>query len=529
MRAMGGERVKIPGLDREYVRFGGAFDPRVCEGRRTASRRLRCVRPGERKLLSSLDEALDAVGLRDGMTVSFHHHLRNGDGVVNMVMKKIAERGIRDLKLAPTALFGVHAELIPLIREGVVTSIEGSVNGPIGRLVSGGCFERPVVLRSHGGRARAIEAGELRVDVAFIAAPSADEYGNASGVRGRSACGPLGYAVTDAMYAEHVVVITDELVPYPLHPVMIDQTMVDYVVRVDSIGDPSGIVSGTTRITKDPFRLKMAWDAARLIERAGLLKDGFSFQTGAGGVSLAVAGFVAEMMRERGVKGAFGSGGITSFFVSLLEEGLFRALYDVQSFDLEAVRSAGANPSHIRMSALQYASPHNCGCVVNRLDVVVLGATEVDLDFNVNVNTEADGALLHGIGGHQDTAAGAGLTIVVAPFMRGRIPLVQKRVLTVTTPGETVDAVVTERGIAVNPARADLLERLKGSDLPLVPIEKLYEDGIRFCGEMEPLEFTDRVVAVVEYRDGTLLDTVRMVAGAEEKWGWKAQRPAARC
>lgn len=78
---------------------------------------------------------------------------------------------------------------------------------------------------------------------------------------------------------------------------------------------------------------------------------------------------------------------------------------------------------------------------VNMLDVVILGATEVDRD--VNVNTDADGALLHGIGGHQDTAAGAKLTIIAQPLLRGRIPCVTDTVYSVTTPGECVDAAPT--------------------------------------------------------------------------------------
>ena len=88
------------------------------------------------------------------------------------------------------------------------------------------------------------------------------------------------------------------------------------------------------------------------------------------------------------------------------------------------------------------------------LDVVILGATEVDTDFNANVNTEADGALLHGTGGHQDTAAGAKLTIIAQPLLRGRIPCVTDRVYSVTTPGEVIDAIVTEYGIAPMKARS---------------------------------------------------------------------------
>ena len=500
----------LPGYD-EVLLYEGPFARTPKEY--GVPQRLRVMRPGEKKVLTSLEEAFAAVGLRDGMNISFHHHLRNGDKVVNIVMDAIAARGIKDITIVPTALFGVHKELVKHIESGVISCIYGSVNGPIGRQVSNGCFSRPVVLRSHGGRARAMAAGDLKVDVAFLAAPAADVYGNMSGTGGASACGAVGYAMTDAQFAKQVVVLTDNLVDYPLKRASITQDQVDYVVAIDNIGDPKGIVSGTTKVTTDPARLKMGDLAARLIDAAGLIKDGFSFQTGAGGASLAGAAYVRDIMRERKVVGSFASGGITSYFVEMHKEGLFRQLYDVQSFDLEAVHSIGVNPHHIEMSASMYGNPHNCGCVVNQLDAVILGATEVDLHFNVNVNTEADGALLHGIGGHMDTAAGAGLTIIVAPLFRGRVPLVKDEVLTITSPGETVDAIITERGIALNPRREDLKEAVKGKGLPVMDIEEMGALCKRICGEQKPLELTDEIIGIIEYRDGTIIDVVRRVAG----------------
>jgi len=84
------------------------------------------------KFLSSIDEAIERTGLSDGMTVSFHHHLRLGDRVINMVLDRIAQNGIRDIRLAQSALFDVHNPLIDHINNGVVTRIEGSINGPVG-------------------------------------------------------------------------------------------------------------------------------------------------------------------------------------------------------------------------------------------------------------------------------------------------------------------------------------------------------------------------------------------------------------
>jgi citrate lyase subunit alpha/citrate CoA-transferase len=140
----------------------------------------------------------------------------------------------------------------------------------------------------------------------------------------------------------------------------------------------------------------------------------------------------------------------------------------------------------------------------------VLGATEIDVDFNVNVNTHTDGWLLHGIGGFADVCD-AWCTIITAPLLRGRLATIVDSVTTVTVPGETIDVLVTERGIAVNPARTDILDRLKGSDLPLVSIKELRKMAVDIAGEPKKPEFEDRVVALIEYRDGTVIDTVRQL------------------
>lgn len=491
--------------------YKGAF-ARKPEGN-IAGPKLRCFNSDiTDKRVSSIKEAIRASGLKSGMTVSFHHHLRNGDYVVNMVLDACAEMGIKDLTIFPTALFGVHKEVIEHIKNGVVTRIMGSVNGPIGQLVSEGGMELPVVLRSHGGRPRAVMSGDVHIDVAFIASPAADKYGNITGTMGKSACGSLGYAFTDADYADTVVAVTDNLVSFPASPVSIPQTKVDFVVEVPSIGDPAGIVSGTTKVTRDPLRLLISRYASKLIESSPYFKDGISFQTGAGGIPLAVTAFMKEAMIKKGIRGGFGLGGITGYFVELLKEGLVEKLMDVQSFDLDAVRSIGENPKHIEISADWYANPWNCGAAVNMLDVVILGATEVDTDFNANVNTEADGALLHGIGGHQDTAAGAKLTIIAQPLLRGRIPCVTDRVYNVTTPGEVVDAIVTEYGVTINPRRKDLLDAVSGvKGLTVISMEELSARAKRMSGPTDPVAVTDRIVGVVEWRDGTVIDVVRQL------------------
>ena len=494
---------------RKLVPFKGAFAYRK-KGRK-ASPPISYSEPGEKKLCKSLKDAIRAAGLKDGMTISFHHHLRNGDGVVNMVLDTIAEMGIRGLTLAPSALFPVHAPVIEHIKNGVIRNIQGSMNGPVGEFVSYGGLPTTAILRSHGGRVRAIEDGTLHIDVAFIAASSADDHGNLNGVYGKSQFGPLAYAMADAMYADKSIAITDTLLPYPNLPISIPAVYVDYIVVVDSIGDPSGIVSGTTRITRSPTRLLIAKYAAQFIKESGLLKDGFSFQTGAGGISLAITKFLGEMMEREGIKGSFINGGITRFAVELFHKGIVHSLFDGQVFDTESVDSFRDDTRHAETSMSQYANIHSKGCLVNKQDVGFLGATEVDINFNVNVNTHSDGLLLHGIGGHQDVAAGAKLSMIVVPSFRNRIPVIKESVTTVTTPGETIDVVVTERGIAINPRREDLIERMKGSSLPIKPIEELKDEVEKTCGKPAPPKLKDRIIALIEYRDGTYIDVVREV------------------
>ena len=204
------------------------------------------------KVVSSLKEVIALAGVKDGMTVSFHHHLRNGDFVLNMVMQELADAGIRDLTVNASSIFDVHTPILEHIENKVVTQICCNyMAAGVGRAVSTGIMEKPVQFRTHGGRPSDIVSGKTPIDVAFIAAPTADTMGNCSGKYGKSACGSLGYAFADAMFAKKVVVITDNLVPYPMQDFSISEDWVDYVVCVDAIGNPKGIVSGTTRITRD--------------------------------------------------------------------------------------------------------------------------------------------------------------------------------------------------------------------------------------------------------------------------------------
>ena len=190
----------------------------------------------------TLEEAIKKSGLKDGMTISFHHHFRGGDKVINMVVDKLAEMGFKNLHLASSSLIDVHKPLIEHIKNGVITKISTSgLRGDLATEVSHGLMDEPVVFRSHGSRGYAIATGELHIDVAFLGASSCDPLGNAAGFsmseNAKSICGSLGYALPDAKYADKTVILTDDLVDYPNQLNAISEADVDYVVVVDSVGD----------------------------------------------------------------------------------------------------------------------------------------------------------------------------------------------------------------------------------------------------------------------------------------------------
>lgn len=240
------------------------------------------------------------------------------------------------------------------------------VRGRIGEVISAGKMDKPVIIRSHGGRPRAVEAGEVHIDIAFLAAATSDCCGNAKGQGGKNNCGSMGFANHDAHFADHTVIITDTLVPFPNLPSSISCIDVDAVCVVDAIGDPKKIATKEARMTDNPRELMMAENVANVIAATPYFKDGFSFQTGVGGPSLAVNRFLEEHMKKAGNKGAY----------------------------------------------------------VNKLDYVVLSALEIDTKFNVNVITGSDGVLRGAPGGHPDTAAGSKCCIIVTPLTRGRMATV---------------------------------------------------------------------------------------------------------
>lgn len=110
--------------------------------------------------------------------------------------------------------------------------------------------------------------------------------------------------------------------------------------------------------------------------------------------------------------------------------------------------------------------------------------------------------------GHPDAAAGAEVTIVALPLLRGRLPMLLEKVQTVVTPGETVDVLVTDYGIAINPKRLDLYEILQKTSLPVMTVEELHQKAQKLAGVAEKTILGDRVCGLVEYRDGTIIDVV---------------------
>lgn len=465
-----------------------------------------------RKILNSIEDAIKATGLKDGMTISFHHGFREGDKVINKVVEIIAKMGIKNLTLASSSLQSSNDPLIEHIKSGVITQIYTSgMRGKLADAISHGLMARPIQVHSHGGRVNLIQSGEINIDVAFLGASTSDVFGNSNGNSGKSRCGSLGYAMVDAQYAKKVVVLAEELVSYPNSPISIRQDQVDYVVKVDQVGDPSKISVGAVRLTSNPRELMIARLAADVIEHSGYFKNGFSIQTGSGASSTACTRFLGNRMIRDNIKAKFALGGITASIVELFEQGLVSKMLDTQSFDAASAASLAKHENHIEVSTNMYANINSKGASVDQLDIVILSALEVDLDFNVNVLTGSDGVMRGASGGHSDTAAAANLTIIVAPLIRSRIPTLVRKVTTVVTPGENIDVLVTDHGIAVHPSRPEVAERLKAAGLNVTTIEALYERCKSLTGEPKPIEFTDRIVGVVRYRDGSVIDVVRQV------------------
>jgi citrate lyase subunit alpha/citrate CoA-transferase len=224
-----------------------------------------------------------------------------------------------------------------------------------------------------------------------------------------------------------------------------------------------------------------------------------------------VGNYFGDIMREKGIKARFARGGSNKYLVSMLEEGLVEYILDGQTFDLDGVRSIRDNPNHVMTSPFSSYNYHSKGNFAGMVDVVILGATEVDLNFNANVVTHSDGYLLHGIGGWQNCLFGKNVILPI-PLFRDRIPVIRDEVTTLCGPGELIDVIITERGIAINPLRNDLKKKTKNSGLPIRTIGQLKDEAERICGVPQNPVFTDKIVAAIKWVDGTIIDVVKQIA-----------------
>lgn len=473
----------------------------------------RHVKPETSKLCKTIREACEKCGAHDGMTFSFHTELRNGDYVGSMAAKVlIEEMGLKNITVAATSLGSAQDVIADYIEQGKIIGVQTSgVRGRIGEVISAGKLASPAIIRSHGGRPRAVEAGEVHIDIAFLAAASSDCCGNAGGKGGKNNFGSMGFGIHDSHYADHTIIITDTLADFPHLPSSISACDVDCVCVVDNIGNASKIATKEARMTDNPRELMMAENAARIIASTPDFKDGFSFQTGVGGPSLAVNRFIEQYMVEKNITMSFALGGTSSSVCQLMDKGLVKHICDTQDFDLGAIEHLGTNPNHHETDMSQYANPANKGALVNKLDFVVLAALEIDTKFNVNVITGSDGILRGAPGGHPDAAAGSKCCIIVTPLTRGRMATVCENVVTVTTPGDCVDVLVTDYGIAVNPLRPDLIECLNKAGIKHVSIEWLKDKAYSLVGTPADLNWEKKIVAIVEARDGTILDVVKKI------------------
>ena len=200
------------------------------------SRTLKAKKAHTSKLCDNLEEAIKNCNPFDGMTVTCHHHLRGGDGVLMQTIKILDKMGIKDITLASSSLTSAHDGLVPYVESGMITKIFSSgIRGRLGEIISMGRLKHPAIIHSHGGRVRDFLTGRIKPDLSVLAASASDEEGNSTGSHGPSAFGSMGYADIDARYSKNVIVVTDNLVEYPCVPSTVRQHFVDYVVRVDKL------------------------------------------------------------------------------------------------------------------------------------------------------------------------------------------------------------------------------------------------------------------------------------------------------
>lgn len=513
----------------DYKPFVSAFDPAPQTGRfigRPVAARI----PHRQSKVTTLDAVMDLI--KDGDTISYPHYYRTGDTGLKTIVEKLRAANKKNIIIYGNAFFDhVDPWLIQAVHDGIIGGLYGNPYRALGdKIVKGEVLPWVSIGFSHGGRVRKLQTGEVSVKVAFGPVPMADRYGNANGLLGKpeELCGPLGLFAADAEYADYVCLLAGTVSDSLIFPASISMELVDFVVPVPSAGQNSGIGSGTLDIAKakaNPFNAKIASNVIGVMKAAGVIRDNFSFQVGAG-AGLVVLDGIRSILKDLKIRANFTIGGITSLHVDMLEEGTVRHLMHGQLFEPSprVIASMLENPNHHQITASYYASLANKEAAVNMLDVAVLSSLEVDLGFNLNTVC-AGGRIIGGIGGGQDVAAGADLTIIFLPLATGKndkgFPKVVEKVYTRTTPGEVVDVVVTEDYVAVNPASAStykdaLLAQGAAAGLKMVSIEELRAKSVEAAQAFGKIpqapEAIGDIVHAIEWRDGTLLDVIRKAA-----------------
>jgi len=511
---------------REYKPFVSAFNPAPQTGRfigRKVAERI----PHRKNKVTTLDAIMEVI--RDGDTISYPHYYRTGDVGLKMVVEKLREKRKKGIIIYGNAFFDhVDPWLMEAVRDGVIGGFYGNPYRALGdHIIKGEVLPWVTVGFSHGDRVRKLQTGEVRIKVAFGPVPMADRYGNANGLMGKpeELCGPIGLFAADAEFADYVCLLAGTVSESLIMPTPISMEQVDFVVPVPCAGQNSGIGSGTLDINKakaNPFNAQVADNVTKVMKASGVVRDNFAFQVGSG-AGLVVLDNIRAILKEMKIKANFTIGGITSLHVDMLDEGTVRRLMHGQLFEPSprVFASMLNNPNHHEITTSYYASVANKEAAVNMLDLAVLSALEVDLGFNVNTVC-AGGRIVGGIGGGQDVAAGADLTIIFLPLATGKngkgFPKVVEKVYTRTTPGEVIDVIVTEEYVAVNPAGTSsykdaLLANGASAGLKMVSIEELHRksvDAAMAYGSIPPTpEATGEVVHAIEWRDGTLMDVIR--------------------
>ena len=511
--------------NKKYELFTEAFPKQELSGRfvgRSVTKRI----VNRKDKTTTLDAVMEVI--QDGDTISYPHYYRTGDCGLQLIVEKLREHKKKGIIIYGNAFFdNCDPWLFEAIQDGVIGGLYGNVYRKIGEhLLKGELLPWVGVGYSHGNRVRKLQMGEVTVKVAFGPVPISDRYGNANGIFGKEEhlCGPIGLFSADAEYAEYVCLLAGTISNTVVMPTPLSMEQVDFVVPVESPGMNSGIGSGTLDIDharSNPFNASVADNITKVIKASGVIKDDFSFQVGSG-AGLLILENIRNILKEDKIRANFSIGGVTSLHVDMLDEGTLFQLMHGQLFEPNArmFDSMRNNPHHHQISTAYYASLFNKEAAVNLLDLAVLSALEVDLDFNLNTVC-ANGRIIGGIGGGQDVAAGADLTIIFLPLATGKdgkgFPKVVEKVYTRTTPGEVVDVVATEEYAVINPKSKssyvhNLRENASKFGVTLLTMEELVQKSTEKAKSFGVLpqttETSDEVLHVIEWRDGTLLDTI---------------------